>query len=624
MSSRTRAALLHGSWELWSIPIVAVALVLYYRLSAGGGYPLDDSYIHLAFARRLAHGQGFGVNPGQWSTGSTAPLWSLLLSAGLAVGLGHAVWPWLLATAALAGTGLAGALVVRRLLELRVEVGGTTASAGVRAHRDGTAVSAVALVQRGGPAAGAGARVQRDEMTADAGDASARRFAGAWPILGGLLVVSTAGLVWSTAAAMETPLFTTLLLLAWAERLREEKRSAAGGSLFPLWGLYAGAALLARPEGILFALLLALTSRRLVAGLANLAIAFGVYAPYGVYCLILSGRIWPATFFAKTTRAFGGWPDLGYMSGSAILLAHLTPLLLALLALGLLLWAAGVVVFPEAARPTTSPRAKPPRADSRLGSGALPSDRGRFAAWRAYLPGVLFPVALPLAYASMGRTFLFAGGAGNFGRYFFPLEPFVAITALAAAMAGMKQWRGKIAPLGGMIAIAGLACANAIASASESGLYAHNVRDVNAMQVEMARRLSRDLPPGSVVAANDIGALAYFTDLRVLDLVGIVSPEVQRVLFPLRGSDERTRMKAIFDLLLRQRPAAMVVFSGWYRDILRSLGPVPQPLEEIHDPENISAAVDDLLAYRMNWAAAMARPPAGARAGNSGGMPAGR
>ena len=43
------------------------------------GLPLDDAWIHLVYARSLAALHGFAFNPGQLETGSTSPLWTLLL-----------------------------------------------------------------------------------------------------------------------------------------------------------------------------------------------------------------------------------------------------------------------------------------------------------------------------------------------------------------------------------------------------------------------------------------------------------------------------------------------------------------------------------------------------------------
>src|SRR5436305_11032098 len=49
------------------------------RLKGGLGFPVDDSWIHLQFARNLAAGAGLSYNPGELVTGSTAPLWTAVL-----------------------------------------------------------------------------------------------------------------------------------------------------------------------------------------------------------------------------------------------------------------------------------------------------------------------------------------------------------------------------------------------------------------------------------------------------------------------------------------------------------------------------------------------------------------
>ena len=64
--------------------VVAVALFLLRTRQLAGPvgfatFPLDDSWIHLHFARNLAEGRGFAYNPGVPVSGSTAPLWTLAL-----------------------------------------------------------------------------------------------------------------------------------------------------------------------------------------------------------------------------------------------------------------------------------------------------------------------------------------------------------------------------------------------------------------------------------------------------------------------------------------------------------------------------------------------------------------
>ena len=72
-----REALLIGGAAIAGVGLFALA-ELYF--ADGWGFPLDDSWIHLQFARNLRAGQGFSFNPGELSAGSTAPLWTLVLS----------------------------------------------------------------------------------------------------------------------------------------------------------------------------------------------------------------------------------------------------------------------------------------------------------------------------------------------------------------------------------------------------------------------------------------------------------------------------------------------------------------------------------------------------------------
>ena len=66
------------------IAVVAALFVFYLgvelRQNREPGFPLDDPWIHLTFARNIAHGVGFGLNPHEPVAGSTAPLWTLLIT----------------------------------------------------------------------------------------------------------------------------------------------------------------------------------------------------------------------------------------------------------------------------------------------------------------------------------------------------------------------------------------------------------------------------------------------------------------------------------------------------------------------------------------------------------------
>jgi len=188
----------------WLLPCAAAACLVYLGaelfLVGGLGFPLDDSWIHLQFARNLAAGQGLSYNPGELVTGSTAPLWTALLAV-----------LFLLPGNILAWTKLLGIAFQ---------------------------VAAVAATWR----------LARE---LDLG----RRLAG----LAAGLTLSTSWLVWSALSGMEVPLFTFLSLWGLLLHVRERERPERA----PLSMAVLGVAVLARPEGLLL-LALAMIDRLLL------------------------------------------------------------------------------------------------------------------------------------------------------------------------------------------------------------------------------------------------------------------------------------------------------------------------------------------------------------------------
>lgn len=62
-------------------------LVFYVTAAMHFDYTPDGTYIYLQYGKNIAHGDGFAFNAGLPSNGVTAPLWTLLISAGVALGL---------------------------------------------------------------------------------------------------------------------------------------------------------------------------------------------------------------------------------------------------------------------------------------------------------------------------------------------------------------------------------------------------------------------------------------------------------------------------------------------------------------------------------------------------------
>ena len=86
-----------------------------YFLSGGLGFPLDDTWIHLQFARQLAAGEGLSYQDGLWVGGSTAPLWTVLLSLGFVLPISPLLWAKVLGIACFAGVAVVSRNLARIL-----------------------------------------------------------------------------------------------------------------------------------------------------------------------------------------------------------------------------------------------------------------------------------------------------------------------------------------------------------------------------------------------------------------------------------------------------------------------------------------------------------------------------
>ncbi len=249
-------------WSIWLIAGLALAASALYTgaeaflFDGRLGLPLDDSWIHLRFARNLAAGEGLSFNPGELVTGTTAPLWTALLSVLFLLPGSPVLWAKLVGVALFV---LAAELVYRVARELRLTVGLATLAAA--------------------------------------------------------LTVLTEWLVWSALSGLEIPLFAVLSLGGILLHMRERRR----GTGPPVSMAVLALACLARPEGQLL-LLLAVADRLLLferdagGGLAcrrppiapllrGLAPVALLLAPMLAFNLAVGGSPVPTTFGAKVPPA---------------------------------------------------------------------------------------------------------------------------------------------------------------------------------------------------------------------------------------------------------------------------------------------------------------------------------
>jgi arabinofuranosyltransferase len=517
-----RGRLPHGDWP-WvaSLLIVGCLVLATFALNASsrtagqGGVPLDDAWIHFQFARNLARGDGLSFNPDQPTSGSTAPLWTLLLAA--VYGLGGRFPP---AGQVLSAISYLGLLSATYILGKRV---------------------------------------------------TSSRWMG-W--MAGMVVAVNGRMAWAGLSALEICLFASLSLLAIVAHLDDQARCHYRLRTAALFGLAA----LSRPEGyLLFGLSVGCFVFRAVRNTqcqnpkSGLRIAYSVFSamilfgalilPYMLFSWQTSGHLLPNTYHAKASVSLV--PDRefrDFLSVAAIYLILDNPLLLPFLLLGLILL---------------------------LRRAPLLS---------------LWATALPIGYAFI-RASLY-----QHGRYLMVLIPVNAVVAMwglvEAEKVARRRWPSLAARLqstpsrfGGFRASAAvfsllIILGTAWRLPAMAGQYAQNVDNINQMHVALGHWVKENTPPGTVVALNDIGAITYISERPVVDLAGLVTPEIT----PSLRAPEQTEQLIQF---LRERGVEyVIIFPNWFPGLVER-GDV---LEEIHrvtlDNRTITGG-ETMVVYRV-------------------------
>lgn len=367
-------------------------------------------------------------------------------------------------------------------------------------------------------------------------------------------------LVWAALSGMETLAFGALALLCGY--LVERQRSSP-----QLLGALIGIGVWLRPEALLLGLIPVGTvllegGRDRPGRLARLALGMAVpFAAYLAFQRGLSGEWWPNTFFAKQAE----YASLRSIAWVVRLLAQ--------------------IGIPGAwlGAPALEPGGPLVGLLLVLAPGLVMStgQHLRRRNWAKLLPLgwclmhlASYALRLPVTY--------------QHGRYAIPTIPVLMVLA-AEGLLGWLDFNDRRRPSWivarawpAIVALVGLAF-----WALGARAYARDVAIIESELVETARWVERHTAPESIVAAHDIGALGYFAQRPLLDLAGLVSPEVIPII-----RDE----PALAAYLNRNQAQLLVTFPGWYPALVRE-GQLLYQSDGSFSPE---AGGENMAVYRWN------------------------
>ena len=469
--------------RLWVVLAAAAGMALFLGIAAqnGLGFPLDDAWIHQTYARNLARNGRLEFIPGTSSAGSTAPLWTLLLTLGYVLHLPYLWWAYLLGGLSLVWLGWGGMRLWRCLWP---------------------------------------AQADHD-----------------WVV--GIILVLTWPLLWASVSGMETVFFAALgmqVTVWYAELVAHDVPALPGIARL---GFFAGLLILIRPDGLILVLLVAaglLFFPAPVKERVQWVVLFGTTAvlpliPYFYFNYAASGTLWPNTLYAKQVEY-------------AVALTQ--PFLAR----------AAQLFYLSLGGPASGWRG--------MSSAHLLLLPGLIAAaWQAFRSDWskrrLFYL-LPLLWAG-GHVVLYAWRLPvtfQHGRYLLPIFPIwilygirgwgVLLLLYNSSESHRTLWLGQqVARLSFTVLLLFFLLQGAVA-------YATEVAIIEGEMVTVARWLAENTSPETLIASHDIGAIGYFAERPLLDLAGLITPEV----IPLLESE-----RALTQYILESEAQYLVTAPGW-------------------------------------------------------------
>jgi len=291
-------------------------------------------------------------------------------------------------------------------------------------------------------------------------------------------------------------------------------------------GALVGISLWVRPGGVtllgpVLVVLFFAQKKRIPQNLFNLTLGFGVFlALYFLFNLAITGTPFPNTFYAKQAE----YAILQEIPFAKRFLAQIS---LPLTGAGFLLLP-GVFYFAWHARKKITV----------LVSGVW------FLGYAA-----IYAFKLPVTY--------------QHGRYLIPTMPIFFVWGLAGLLQLLSDIRPEtkrklitLAWGSGLVLLWG---AFYLLGAKH---YADDVTFIESEMVATARWVNENLPPDALIAAHDIGALSYFDGRKIIDLAGLVSPEV----IPFLRDEEK-----LTNYLNEQKTDYLIIFPSWYKTLSEGL-----------------------------------------------------
>lgn len=159
--------------------------------------------------------------------------------------------------------------------------------------------------------------------------------------------------------------------------------------------------------------------------------------------------------------------------------------------------------------------------------------------------------------------------AHRFGRYLMPIFPFYILLALYGSREFFRWFANylgdkKLVNVLNILLIAVTVVYFASEYNKNKEVYRDQSRHIYIRQVETAKWLNVNTPEGSIIATHDVGAIAFYSNRKVVDVVGLINPEF------ISKLNTKEFVGFVEEQIKKQNVSYMVFLREWFQIVNQS------------------------------------------------------
>lgn len=391
-------------------------------------------------------------------------------------------------------------------------------------------------------------------------------FDGIYSLLITLITMASGRLLWSSLSGMEITLFTLLCILVFRNQLKEYE----SGKVFVSTGLLLGIASNTRPEtyllaGIYYLLTIFLFRKSLKENSGKLTLSVLLFVvlliPYPIFCYVHTGGFLPNTYEGQVGAGSKFLPNFTFLLESGKIFVKDNFIVL-------ILWFAAMAYFIRSLFKK--------QADMK------------------FIFVNLWVFLLPLVSAFVASNWR------HHGRYLIPLIPFINIIAIYILHKIHLHYHNKEHKkfeFMRKLSIALVLIFSINSGVLFAGVLGWNVQNINGQQGSIGKWLKANLQDEKAFGMNDIGIIAFTTKKYVVDMAGLVSPEVFK--FQKMSYEEGT--KALFNYLKEKGVNYIIIYPDWFEYIMDNYSGAFLQVYSARLEKNTICGGIEMFVYRIDW-----------------------